>query len=309
MRALGIVGVGLGALLAGGFAVNCSSSSEEPYDAGTLPDVFFPGDDAGPGEDAGPSPDALPAHVADAGDATLPSEGDAGPAADAGDSSVASREDGGVDASRGDAGDASRAEDASDASHAEDASDASSAEDATHATDASGGADASDAASIADDASAIADAGPDASSSFDAAALCATFNASSDPLEAVAAFDGTQLIEEDTTSGSVAGSGAPAYGDAVMISAWSQPVGILSDVSAAYTTDNFTTVTSLPLASGGATDAGPGTGGSASEAWSGTIPAQAHGTTVTWYVVGHDACTGASHYFSNNGKNYQYTTP
>jgi hypothetical protein len=308
----------LGVLLAGCFALNCSSPSDEAYDAGTLPDAYFPAEDAG-GPDTASNPVG-----ADASDATLPlgPDGSVTSPDDAGDSFPPLTHDSGLDAGSdawagADAGDGS-ARYASDASPSNDASDASQGADANDASqgadanDASRGSDAADAADSSDTGPGIplldasGDGASDGASSFDAA-LCATFNPSSDPIEGVAAFDGTQLIEEDSTSGSTVGTGTASFGDTVSITAWTAPLGILQSAYVDYTTDGFTTHTVVSLASGGATNAGPVTG--TAESWSGAIPAQPHGTTVVWYVYAADACTGALHYFSNNGQNYEYTTP
>ena len=304
MRILGTGAIGLSVILGACAcaAVNCSTTSEEPYDAGTLPDAFFGGEDSGA---------VVAPSVTDAGDATVVGPGADGSARDDAGDGAAPHHDAGADALVGtDAADGSlHDQDAADGSRG-DANDASDASDATRGDDA-GSAASVDSGNPSTDAPAVDAGGDDATDSappFDAAALCATFDPSSDPLRGVAAFDGTQLIEEDSTSGSVAGTGAATYGDPVTVTVWTLPPGIMQDVFVAYTADGFVTTTPLPLTSTGTTSAGP-LGGSSPEAWTGTIPAQPHGTTVTWYAHGADACGGSEHYFSNNSANYQYSTP
>ena len=302
MRVLGIAGLGICVLLAGYAGTNCSSNGEAPYDAGSLPDAFF-GEDGGSTSDAAPSPgedggdgslsqakDASSSE--DAGDAATQAH-DAGLGADAGDASEPDSSDASPsnasDASKDSGSDASQGADASDASQSDDASQGTDASDASQSEDASQGSDASqeeDASQQSEDAS-------DGASSFDAASLCATFNSNTNPIQGVAAFDGSQLIEEDSTSGSVTGTGSPAYGDPVTITAWTLPVGIMQSVYVIYTTNGFATKVQVQLSSSGVSDAGPV--GSA-EAWSGQIPPQAHGTNVVWYVLGYDACTATGQY-------------
>src|SRR5487761_2092070 len=121
MRAIRVVGLVVGALLAGCLGgVSCSGTGEAPYDAGSLLD-------ASSGPDGGPFPDVSPqpADGSDAGDASLPPRADASlPPDDSGDSSVAHPTAGGAAALAGASDAASQAHDAGDASRA-DASDAS----------------------------------------------------------------------------------------------------------------------------------------------------------------------------------------
>jgi hypothetical protein len=305
--------------------VACSSSDEAPYDAGELPDSFYEGSDAGD-TDAG-----APSTGVDSGDATVSTEGDAA----TGDGTTPQRPDGGEDAGRpaleagADAGpaaeagegDASESADAGDAAR-EDAGDASissagdasipdagpaaldAPDDATATSDAPSSDAAVDASPSSDDGGAM-DGGEDAG--FDAASLCATFDPASNPMVGVAAFDGATLIVADSVAqGYVSGSGSAGDADAVSIRAWTAPVGVMTDVHVVFTTNGFQSTTDVPLVSTGPTDAGPSGYG---EGWGGTVPAAGPGAQVIWYVYGHDACTSGSQYFSNNGSNYEYTTP
>jgi hypothetical protein len=150
------------------------------------------------------------------------------------------------------------------------------------------GDDAAEASVPTPDASdAAADSGADAPS------RCLGFDAATDPFTGVDAVVGGAYVPDNGTVGA---------GQAVTINAWTLPAGIMTDVSIAYTANNFATPAILVAMPRDPGDSGaPG-----QDEWSAQIPGQPSGTQVVWYVVGHDACSPAPQYYSNLGANYHY---
>jgi hypothetical protein len=176
-------------------------------------------------------------------------------------------------------------------------SDAASGGDASSAPDVAAPGDSS---SSEGDAGVGSDASPapgDDASSFDASALCAVFDAATNPFVGVTAAAGGTTIADNGT--------VPAS-QPVVIRAWTTPVDVMQIVNVAYTTNAFATPALLAPLSLAPADAGAPAG---EQEWSGSIPGLPSGTSVAWYVVGTDVCSSVPQYYSNLNANYHYTVP
>jgi hypothetical protein len=310
MRTAAKLGVlGLGVLLSARIVAGCSSGQgEEGFDAGGLDEVELPGPDATPGADT-----STILQEADGGDATVNNEDGGSPV---------SGDDGGSDASTGlgDAGDAGSEADANDGAVSEtaDASDGA----VTSAVDAgdssTGSVDASDAASSEADASDASlppvDSGEDSGTEVDAAdaatgtedasAACATLGGN-DPIQGVgatAAYSDGGFDQITYANGAPSGTGVAPLGETVYFEAWTAP-GVVDSLYVMYEV-NGGSPQSLPLAQGATINPPP----NGAQGWGASLAPQASGTTVVWWVQGPDLCDGATHYYSNGGSNYTYTT-
>ena len=118
----------------------------------------------------------------------------------------------------------------------------------------------------------------------------------SDPIFGVEASTPDTLINYDDGSGPT-GTGVAPDGETVTFESWTTPEGV-SSLSVMYWLNSASSsIASVPLTFNVSLDA-----------WSGTLPAQTAGTTVTWWVQGTDVCNTGTDYFSNAGNNYIYAT-
>jgi hypothetical protein len=132
--------------------------------------------------------------------------------------------------------------------------------------------------------------------------------AEADPIWAVessarAPDGGITVMNYDGDNGGPAPTttGVAPDGMTVTFEVWAAP-GV-STLSVSYWLNaDFSNIQSVPLAITGVTGAGL-------DRWSGTLPAQSSGTTVTWWAQGTDVCHTGTDYYSNAGNNYVYQTP
>lgn len=129
----------------------------------------------------------------------------------------------------------------------------------------------------------------------------------SDPIWAVEASasspdGGLAVMNYDGSNGEPAptASGLAPTGGTVTFDVWTAP-GV-AFISVMYWLDAASgSVSAVPLGLSG-------TNGIGLDRWSGTLPAQSSGTSVTWWAQGTDVCHAGTDYYSNGGNNYSYET-
>jgi hypothetical protein len=134
-----------------------------------------------------------------------------------------------------------------------------------------------------------------------ASPACVSLNGG-DPFEGIDAFtgDGSGIaVNYDAFGSGVLGSGQAPAGATVNFQVWALPV--MSQVSIQYAVNgDFGNIQTMPLTFKFQN--------SQALVWGGSLPPQASGSTVTWWVEGTDVCHSSADYFSNNGGNFSYVT-